>query len=298
MYGIALVISALVFEAFGWVLTDLVFRSFPQAGPPEAIFWDLAVILMWAPIFLLWPKRRQAVIEILKRHWRPTVMVAVLGAIGSLMLLWALTRISAGLVMLFEKTGIFWAFLFGVMFLNEKVSKGDLISLGLGVIGLVLVSSKLPDTVGVAVLLVIAGAFCYSLGSYWVKTRIPKVDGLAFAFVRITILAVLVSLVFGIFGRIAWLPWPAIVLLVLANSSIVIGGKACYFAAHNCLPMSTINAFALFQPVFTFVGVWLIMGDSVNGKEVCGIVILLASLLAFVLVQQSKKGERSDVDSN
>jgi drug/metabolite transporter (DMT)-like permease len=116
-----------------WSTSGLLMKSPPleaipvgERGPLVACFRALLAGLCLVP-FVNWRRVRF--------HRRMVPMVVAFAAMNFLFVA-AMTRATAAAAIFLQYTGIGWAFLFGVLFLNEKVTRENLVALGFGLAGI------------------------------------------------------------------------------------------------------------------------------------------------------------------
>jgi drug/metabolite transporter (DMT)-like permease len=97
-----------------------------ERGPLVACFRALLAGLCLAP-FVNWKRARF--------HQRMVPMALAFAAMNFLFIT-AMTRTTAAAAIFLQYTGIGWAFLFGVLFLKERVSRDNLVALGFGLAGI------------------------------------------------------------------------------------------------------------------------------------------------------------------
>ena len=95
--------------------------------------------------------------------WRPALIPMVLSfALMNFLFISALTRGTAAAAIFLQYTGTGWAFLFGALFLNEKVSRANLGALLFGIAGIAcIVGGEWSGTQFVGTLLALGSGFAY-----------------------------------------------------------------------------------------------------------------------------------------
>jgi drug/metabolite transporter (DMT)-like permease len=116
-----------------WSTSGLLMKSPPleaiavgERGPLVACFRALLAGLCLAP-FVNWKRARF--------HRRMVPMTLAFAAMNFLFIT-AMTRTTAAAAIFLQYTGIGWAFLFGILFLKEKVTRENLLALGFGLAGI------------------------------------------------------------------------------------------------------------------------------------------------------------------
>jgi len=81
-------------------------------------------------------------------------------------------------------------------------------------------------------------------------------------------------------------------LIITFTSGVVAQGLLVY--AQKTIQIGTIGIAQVAQPALAVVWSFLLLGEVVNGRQVAGIAIVMAGLLAFVVVHQRGEARRSD----
>jgi drug/metabolite transporter (DMT)-like permease len=88
---------------------------------------------------------------------------------------------------------------------------------------------------------------------------------------------------------------PSLDLLLLLAGAGVFGtfiSQMFYFEAHNLLPISVLNVYSLFQPVFVLIGSIIFLQAPVSTIKIIGAVCIVAGLLLVTRGQAHKNQAR------
>jgi len=114
------------------------------AGSPHSYAaWIFALEGIPAAIFLLVKSRTSAYPQ-MQKIWKPAFIMGLLSLVAYWAVIWAMTVAPIALVATIRETSIIFALLFGVFFLKEKLSLGQLFATFTTLIGIVLLKISRP----------------------------------------------------------------------------------------------------------------------------------------------------------
>ncbi|HGG04041.1 MAG TPA: DMT family transporter [Aliiroseovarius sp.] len=230
------------------------------------------------------------------RFW----LFALLGGFFQILGTWAVVALFArrafAVGITFKKTEVIQAALVGFVLLGDRVSLAGFAAIVLGLIGVLVLSAR-PGTRGAGSLLnkgaglgLLSGAvFALSAVAYrGAVLEIASQDALLRALVTLAVVTLSQTLAVTLWLRLrepgeisrVLRVWPQAVWLGLAGMA----GSLCWFAAFSLQNAAYVFAVGQIEVIFSLAVSILVFGERLARRELLGITLLTASILALVLV--------------
>lgn len=152
---ILLVSAAIMWSTSGLVLKSPLMEELPldSRGPVLACYRALFAAAVLIPFVRLGSIR-----------WKPTLVpMTILFAVMNLLFVTAMTRTTAAATIFLQYTSTAWAFLFGLLFLKERVERGNLVALAFSMCGIFwIVAGDWGGENFIGNLLALGSGFCYA----------------------------------------------------------------------------------------------------------------------------------------
>jgi drug/metabolite transporter (DMT)-like permease len=280
-----------VFFAFEVIGFKEIFRIYHLA-PAIAAFYGVAIAFLFVtPYFLFHAGRRQSVILTITRDGKVLLLGTFMNSIGILLYYYALRISDLGPSAVLIKMTVLYNVLLGVFLLNEKLRFHEIIGMILAICGIVAISTLEGQIKITSAGIILVSAFFFATQSYLIKRFVPKIDGLAFAYLRLLLLSCFFLSYILIVQTWTWL---SIELSLALGFFSILGyflGRAFYFEAHNHLPISKLNATLLIEPVF-LVGIGIFfMHEAISLKKILGTTLILSGLYLIIFHKRKNQNE-------
>lgn len=196
-----------------------------------------------------------------------------------------------GLSSLVIQTQVFFTMGLAVWLLAERPTLLKVIGAGIGFAGIAVIATERFEMASLfPLLLMLASAFCWSVSNIITK-KAGNVDMLGlvvwtsvFIPIPMIVLSVLFEGGFGVFGEVAsnltWRGGFSILFTAYLSTMFGYGAWAFLLSKH---PASTVAPFTLLVPIFGFGSTALLLGETINGIEIAGSVVVFVGLLINVL---------------
>ncbi|WP_394940293.1 EamA family transporter [Psychromicrobium sp. YIM B11713] len=246
----------------------------------------------------------------IKRPAAKLSMVLAIGlttSLGQFAILYLALKLGmpVGLAPLVLQAQVLFTALIAMGFLKERLKAMQLIGIGLGVLGLVIVGIGRAQLAPLLpFILTLLAAFSWSIGN--VITRLaqqtkpssgePAASGLSMVVWSSTIVPIpmfLLSLLFegpnALGEALSQLHWPAVagMLYTVLISSLV--GYGIWNSLLSRYPASAVGPYSLLIPVVGIVSAWLVLGELPSPAEVLGGALLLAGV-GFAVLRWPRPG--------
>ena len=177
---------------------------------------------------------------------------------------------------------------FGLFWLRERFTSVQLLGTAIAIAGSFVIAYQPNTQLQWGALLIIVGAFCYSLHFAVVKRHGDQIDFLNFFFYRV--LSTTVVLFLSAAGRqvLAWPSWQGWLVILLAGTLDVTISRILYYLALRRLDMSLLSVITTLSPVAAILWAVLLFGTQPTGQQLLGGLAILVG----VLVVTGVKGRR------
>lgn len=223
-------------------------------------------------------------VPVLRRHWKPILIVGVINsALPFLLFSYAALSITAGLSSIFNATSPLWGALVARIWLRDHLTPLRVVGLVIGFAGVLwLAWSNVnhaagfkPGGTGWAVVACIGAALLYGISASFTKRRLSGVAPLAVATGSQVFAAAALAV-----PAVLWWPqtapsataWSAVLLLGVFGTGVA---YILYFRLiANAGPANAI-AVTFLIPVFAVVWGWMFLAEQINAVMVIGCVVIL-----------------------
>jgi len=282
-----------------WGSTYLAIRYVVESIPP---FISAGIRFAIAGTLLYFWRRATGDTPPTRRQWRDTAIIGILLLVGGNGLVaWAEQFVPSGIAALLISTVPIWMVL--IEFLRpggEKPSKGAVVGLVLGFVGIVLMigPGKLSVEVGklhpLGLIAIPTASFLWALGSVYSKSAdLPASSLMTTSAEMLTGSAALfiVGAVRGEFGTfeissVLTTSWIGLVYLIIVGA---LGGFAAYAYVLRHAPISLVSTYAYVNPVIALLLGAAIAQESLDGRTIFSAVVILG---AVILITTSRRGSK------
>jgi drug/metabolite transporter (DMT)-like permease len=272
----------LLFDSMHFIFARLLL---PHISPDVSAMYVMGVATLQVGVYG-WATG-QLRLAALRDHWRFFLIIGVLIGISTHLGFIAVGYIDAGTAAMLNKISTVFSVAFGLFWLRERFTPVQLLGTALAMIGSFVIAYQ-PDTqLQWGALLIIVGAFCYSLHFAVVKRQGDTIDFLNFFFYRVASTAFVLFL--SAAGRQV-LAWPSLqgwLVILLAGTLDVTISRILYYLALRRLDMSLLAVITTLSPVAAILWAVLLFGTMPTGQQLLGGLTILAGVL-IVTMQRGK----------
>jgi drug/metabolite transporter (DMT)-like permease len=281
---LALLGSGLLY-GYNWVVMKSALRYEAPATFAASRVFGGAVFLFLLLVVLRRPLR--------PTNWRLTVVVGLFGMAGAIGLtIWALSTGDAGKTSVLFYTMPVWLLLMSWTILGERVRGLQWISVGLALVGMILIISPWnPQGTGLSTLLGVAAGVCSAASAVAAKLlfrRDQRVDLLSlnawqmlFGALPLLAIAFATSSPAEMFSTSPWY-----IISLLYNVIFVCGiSLLLWFYTLRNLSAGTAGMGRLIAPVIGLVAAWIQLGEHPDRYEAAGSILIIAGLCALAAQQ-------------
>jgi O-acetylserine/cysteine efflux transporter len=262
-------------------------------GFPPFLLLTLRFILVVFPLILFIPR---------PGPWKPILLIGLFMNLGQFSLLYLAMNLGmpAGLSSLVLQAQVVFGIVISQVALGEHASRKQMIGVGAGTLGLVVVSASYGSHASIWPLVVTLGAaLCWAIGNIFAR-RAQIQSGLGLV-VWAGLVVPIPALIFAFLdngasgighalGQISW-------TTVWSTAYTVIGSTLFGYYTWNSLlatyPVSSVVPFALLVPIAGIGAAWIALGQVPTLLEAVGGVILLAGV-AIATVKLRARGATTD----
>ncbi len=281
----AIMVVLLLIDSLHFVFARLLL---PYLPPTTSSFYYMTIATIEIALFAA--VRRQIDWRVFRDNAKFFLIIGFLIASATALSFTAVTYIDPGTASMVARINTLFALGFGILWLKERLTRGEKIGAVIAVAGVFVVSFQPGDTSGVlwlGVLLVLAASFTYALHAAIVKRQGGEIDFTNFFLFRM-MASILFLLIFAV-GR-GEMVWPAGAhvwwILLLAGTVNVTVSRALYYLALRRYKLSILTILLTLSPVVTILWSWLLFGVW---PSLQGLVGGTAVLLGVILVTMTRR---------
>lgn len=182
------------------------------------------------------------------------------------------------------------------LFLGKKVKKSVWLGVGLGVIGLYLLSVTEGLTISKGDLIVLFGTFFWALHILFIDHFAPKVDGLKMSFIQFVVSG-LISLIIAInFENVSFKALSQSAFPILYAGIIVVGiAYTLQIIGQNGTNPTAAAIIMSMESVFAAISGMIILRETMSLREIIGCVLMFAAVLVAELQPSKKKRVQNEL---
>ncbi|MFQ5905632.1 MAG: DMT family transporter [bacterium] len=277
MRGILYATLSSVFLASGFVVSKKVLSDL---NPETFIVLWFQFAFLFSGVYA-WISNKENLVRSFFQSWRPFVAIGVLNAFAAMAFFNAIKLTDPTLVALFNRSEAIYTVLFGIAILREKLNKIEVVGIVITIIGTTMITYNAGGFVFLGLLLVLASAFFFSLGSIIAKIVVSDANYVAMVGFRgfFTALGVLLfSLVF----RKLEIPSMGNLAFILCGAFLgPFLGMGFFYYSLTFIDVSKVAVLRSTTPLFVALFAFLLLGILPEAHQMLGglIVIIGVSVL-------------------
>ncbi|MBX3011057.1 MAG: DMT family transporter [Caldilineaceae bacterium] len=273
----------LLFDSLHFIFARLLL---PYVSPDVSVMYVMSIATLQVGIYgwvtgqLRWAPLRD--------HWRFFLVIGVLIGFSTHLAFVAIAYIDVGTAAMLGQIATVFGVAFGLIWLREHFSMGQLVGTAVAVVGSVVIAYQPDAQLQWGALLIIAGSFCYSLHFAIVKRHGSTIDFLNFFFYRV--LGTAVMLVLSVAGRqvFSWPSWQGWGMILLTATIDVTISRIFYYQALRRLNMSLLSVISTLSPVAAILWAFLLFGTWPTGQQWLGGVGVLVGVLVVTICKERR----------
>ncbi len=283
----AIMVVLLLVDSLHFVFARLLL---PYLPPTASSFYYMAIATIEIALFAA--ARRQIDWRVFRDNAKFFLIIGFLIASATALSFAAVTYIDPGTASMVARINTLFALAFGILWLKERLTRGEKIGAVIAIIGVFVVSFQPGDTSGVlwlGVLLVLGASFTYALHAAIVKRRGGDMDFLNFFLFRMAT-SILFLLIFAV-GR-GEMVWPSgayvwWILLLTATLNVTVS-RALYYLALRRYKLSILTILLTLSPVVTILWSWALFGVWPSLQGFVGGTAVLAGVILVTMTRRKK----------
>ncbi len=278
LLAIVLISAATILAKLGLNLSGLNFYSVAIWG------WISGMLIATVCFYIPVKSQRQSLWTEIKTHSKFFAVISILAIISGNSWFYSLSQINGGVFGLIEQNTLLWSFILGVVFLGEKFSFTQILSVGVTLLGFGLISSLEGETtlIGIISLTVFGG--CLALQSLIIKKYTQIFSPFALNFCRGWSMALGSLIILLTLGKLEYNIEPLVLgIMCLSQVCGIFLGRVAFIKTHEYLPISQINFLMIGMSVLVLFGSWLWLDEPLGFKKLIGAFIIIAGLGWFII---------------
>ncbi|HWP90623.1 MAG TPA: DMT family transporter [Thermodesulfobacteriota bacterium] len=286
--GYLFLVSTAFFTALSYVFGKAVNKDLN----PESVtfYWFFGAFFFSIFAVMLFPSQRGELRQ-LRKYTTIFILSSVVTAIGAALWIFSLRTIGPPLTSFLMKAQTLFSLFLGVMFLGERLNKGESIGIIVTIAGGVIVAYQREGYLLLGTLMALLSAFFYSLLSFLVKKIAQDLNMLTVANLRALGVAIVAFIYLIISGRFQLPGLTDLVLMALGGLTGAYIAKASQFQSIKLLDVSRSTAVMPMESLFVILFSYFIFDDLPPIVKLIGGAGIIAGVVFLVIF----RGEKNDV---
>lgn len=282
--GTAVIIVLILVDSLHFVFGRLLL---PYLPPTTSSFYYMAIATAEIAVFAA--VRRQIDWHVFRDNVKFFLTIGFLIAASSAMSFAAITHIDPGTASMIARIETLFALGFGILWLKEKLVRGEKVGAAIAVIGVFIVGFQPTNSssqIWLGTVLVLVSSFMYALHAAIVKRQGGKLDFTNFFLFRM-LASVFFLLIFAV-GRqeMVWpTGWQIWLLLIIVGTVNVVISRGLYYLALRRFDLSILTILLTLAPVITILWSLLLFGEL---PSLQGLVGGTAVIMGIILLTKSR----------
>jgi drug/metabolite transporter (DMT)-like permease len=286
--GYLFLVSTAFFTALSYVFGKAVNKDLN----PESVtfYWFFGAFFFSIFAVMMFPSQRTELRQ-LRKYTTIFILSSVVTAIGAALWIFSLRTIGPPLTSFLMKAQTLFSLFLGVMFLGERLNKGESIGIIITIAGGIIVAYQREGYLLLGTLMALLSAFFYSLLSFLVKKIAQDLNMLTVANLRALGVAIVAFIYLIISGRFQIPGLTDLVLMALGGLTGAYIAKASQFQSIKLLDVSRSTAVMPMESLFVILFSYFIFDDLPSIVKLIGGAGIIAGVVFLVIF----RGEKNDV---
>ncbi len=292
--GYILIIGTAFFTAFSYAIGKYLNTGTSGLDPvTTAFFWFFGAFAAAFFISALMPSQRKE-IKKFRKYGTIFLLTSTFTSVGAVLWVSSLWIIGPALTSFLMKSQTLFSLLLGIVFLGERINKGEGVGMALTIVGGIMVAYHRDNYLLLGVAAVLVSALCYSMVTFWVRKLAARkqLNMLTVATLRTFGVSVILFFYLISSGSIEMPEAYQIFLMAIGGTCGAYIAKGCQFYSLKFLGLSRSTAVMPLESLFVVI-LSLVFFDSIpsTAKLLGGIFILTG--VVFLVVFRDGKGEET-----
>ncbi len=273
--------AVLLFDSMHFIFAAMMV---PYLSAEIAATLVMAIAALQIGIYGLYTKRLS--LEPLRQHFWFFTTIGLMIGVSTALGYWAVHIIDAGTASLLNKAGIVFSVGLGLIWLKERFTAMQLIGALIAILGAFIIAYQSEARLQWGMLVILVGTFFYAAHFAVVKRYGSEMDFVSFLFYRMLLTAIILFIVTGVRGALAWPSGMAWLVVFLTATLDVTISRAFYYFALRRLDMSLLSVITTLGPVLTILWALLFFGTFPTGRQLVGGAAVLVGVLIVTGFQE------------
>lgn len=283
----AVMVLLLLVDSLHYVFARLLLPYLPAT---TSSFFYMTIATLEIALFAV--VRQQIDWQIFRKNAKFFLTIGFLIAFATSASFAAVTYIDPGTASMIARINTLFALGFGILWLKEKLVRGEKIGAGIAILGVFVISfqrGEVGDQVWLGALLVLGSSFTYALHSAIVKRQGGHIDFTNFFLFRM-ITSIFFLLLFAVgLNELVWpTGWQVWLILILAGTVNVVIGRGLFYLALRRLDLSILTILLTLSPVITVLWSLILFGETPSLQGMLGGTAVLAGVILVTTSRQKK----------
>lgn len=282
----------LVGTAFFTAISYIIGRSLNSGLDPETtiFFWFFGALIYALTISFVLPSQRLQFKNI-RKYKNIFIYISIFTSIGAAFWMVSLWIIGPALTSFLMKSQTLFSLLLGVIFLGERLNKGESIGIVITIVGGLIVAFQKDNYLLYGTIMAILAAFFYSAQSFIVKKIAQDLNMLTVTTLRAVGVSIILFLYLIVTGTLQMPTFNEIIFMSLGGLSGAYIAKACQFQSIKLLDVSRSTAVMPMESLFVVLFSFLIFRELPSTIKLIGGAAIIIGVVFLVIF----RGEKNDV---
>lgn len=274
----------LVGTAFFTALSYAFGKSLDGDLDPESttFFWFFGAFVCALVLAPFIPSQRRELLKI-RKYGKIFIYSSVLTSIGAALWIVSLWTIGAPLTSFLMKAQTFFSIMFGVIFLGERLNRGESIGIIITILGGIVVAYQKDRYLLIGTFTALGAAFFYSFLSFMVKKIAQDLNMLAVATFRTLGVSIVLLIYLVITGTFSMPSYTQIAYMSLGGITGAYIAKACQFHSIKLLDVSRTTAVMPMESLFVVLLSYFLFDDLPSFYKLLGGAAIITGVVFLVV---------------
>ncbi len=281
----------LVGTAFFTALSYAIGKFLQGNLDPETttFFWFFGAFVFAAIITPFIPSQRKEIVKF-RKYFKIFIYSSVITSIGAALWVVSLWTIGAPLTSFLMKAQTLFSLLLGIIFLGERLNKGESIGIVITIIGGVVVAYQKERYLLIGTLTALSAAFCYSFLSFMVKKIAQNLNMLTVATFRALGVSIVLFIYLILTGTFKMPTFNQAIYMAFGGITGAYIAKACQFHAIKLLNVSRTTAVMPMESLFVVLFSYFLFDDLPPFYKLLGGAAIIIGVIFLVVFRGKDEG--------
>lgn len=260
-----------------------------ELGPDVVTFYWFFGAFLFSLFVMPFFKTQRDEFKNIAKYKMIFLLSSVVTSIGAALWIFSLRTIGLPLTSFLMKAQTLFTLFLGIIFLKEKLNKGEAVGIVITIIGGVIVAYQREGYLILGTITALSAAFFYSVLSFTVKKYASDLNMLTVAILRILGVSIVVFIYLLIVGRLRIPTGLDFIYMALGGLTGAYIAKACQFQSIKLLGIARSTAVMPFESIFVILFSFTIFHELPSVIKLAGGFMIIFGVIFLVIFRGSEQ---------